>query len=395
LPGGDFLPLPEAPRIADVICPAGLATFALSAGMVTHTYIRTGTTKATLTEEGRAWLRSRDPELLLAVFEQWVSQGAFDELARLSAVKGQRAGTTRLTLPSSRRERVVEALSWCPASVWIDVEEFFRAVLIWQFDFDVETSAGANLHIDSRGWPWWGYSYWRLVKCQYILVVLWEYLATLGLLDIIYTSPADAAYDPGMEHFRLPFYSLYDGLKYFRINPLGAYLLGQASSYHRESRPPAPFLQIGQPDPAREEFSVEVLQSDQITPDDLRKLEKLAQPAGGRAFTLDLSSLLAALAAGTDLQKEFEFVSQWHSGDVPEPVCELFQTAIGRGQAFLNPQPARIWETNSTEVAELVREDAKARRLCYPVDETKIVVPERRAAAFRKRLRELGYVLKE
>jgi hypothetical protein len=66
--------------------------------------------------------------------------------------------------------------------------------------------------------------------------VLFEYAATLGLIDIAYTDPAGAR-----EDFRenwgtddLDSLSRYDGLHAIRVNALGAYVLGLA-----EHMPPA------------------------------------------------------------------------------------------------------------------------------------------------------------
>jgi hypothetical protein len=126
---GDYFDSPEKLTLKDTLRPFGLATFVSQSGFGPYTRV---------SDTGRAFLRTRDPALLLDAFEQWAERGAFDELARINAVKGLRSKNTRLTLPNTRRAAIVEALSWCPTNVWIDIDDFYRALKIWHFDFDVE-----------------------------------------------------------------------------------------------------------------------------------------------------------------------------------------------------------------------------------------------------------------
>ena len=120
----------------------------------------------------------------------------------------------------------MEALSWCPAGAWIDIEDFFRAVMAWHFDFDVEATPDTHLYVGRLTYysQYYGtdFDYWRAINGLYILAVLWEYLATIGALDIRYVEPEDAFYDVSSDYGDEEKYSQYDGLKYFRINPLGA-----------------------------------------------------------------------------------------------------------------------------------------------------------------------------
>lgn len=73
-----------------------------------------------------------------------------------------------------------------------------------------------------------GFHNWTLLEGRYTLAVLFEYAATLGLIDIAYTDPAGAR-----EDFRenwgtddLESLSRYDGLRAIRITARGAYVLG-------------------------------------------------------------------------------------------------------------------------------------------------------------------------
>src|SRR5690606_34549015 len=134
-----------------------------------------------------------------------------DELTRIDAIKGMRARGIKLTEPSLRRERIVEALSWCPTGVWISIEDFYRAVKIWHFDFEIEAGGLDKLYVGRRSqyeaWASWE-DMWILTNGLYINTVLWEYLATIGALDLVYLRAGEV--DVGAEAY------YYDELTYSR-----------------------------------------------------------------------------------------------------------------------------------------------------------------------------------
>jgi len=74
---------------------------------------------------------------------------------------------------------------------------------------------------------------WETLQGRFAMAFLFEYVATMGLLDVAYISPVSARND-----FRerwgtddISCLSRYDGLMFVRINPLGAWGLGLANTY--------------------------------------------------------------------------------------------------------------------------------------------------------------------
>lgn len=127
---GDFFEARGSVTGRNTIRPFGLDVFAQESGLMTRT--------GKLTKAGRDYLHSQDPELMLTAFEKWSDKGKFDELTRLKRLSGLKSRGTRLTPSASRREKVIEALSWCPVDRWIGVHDFYRALIVWDFDFEVE-----------------------------------------------------------------------------------------------------------------------------------------------------------------------------------------------------------------------------------------------------------------
>ena len=143
-----------------------------------------------------------------------------------------------------RRTRVIEALSWCPVDRWISIAEFYRAIAVWDFDFELEKTDVRNLYVGSRydGDLNDQSNAWAVTNGLYINVIIWEYLATIGAVDVAFLEDDwMSLVDIGNIDIDGPI-SRYDGLSHFRINPWGAYLLGRADDYvPAQSKPKALF----------------------------------------------------------------------------------------------------------------------------------------------------------
>jgi len=176
---GDFVA--DAATADETILCFGLTVFAHGAGLIDAS--------GKLTETGARYLTTEDPALLLDAFEHWSEHGGFDEVTRIRALKGLRARNVRLTLPAERNQRIVEALSWCPAGVWLSVADFYRAIKIWHFDFDIEQGGIEKLYVGYGDYERYGVwasaqDQWLLTTGLYINAILWEILASIGALDI-------------------------------------------------------------------------------------------------------------------------------------------------------------------------------------------------------------------
>lgn len=103
LSAADYYDEPAKMSVSQVIRPVGMDQFARSAGLVTG--------YGALTPAGRQFLQTQDPELFLAAFERWTASNDFDELTRITQLRGLKGRATRLTKPGYRREKIIEALS--------------------------------------------------------------------------------------------------------------------------------------------------------------------------------------------------------------------------------------------------------------------------------------------
>jgi hypothetical protein len=189
-------------------------------------------TKLELSPRGRAALARPSYEALGALWARWLGSVSTDELARIEAIKGQgKPGT--LTSAITRRAAVAAALAALPPGAWTGAGKLLASLraqqqpplvaarslrALWRL-YVVDSYFGSLGHAGSRTWD--------LVEGRYALCVLFEYAATLGLVDVAYTDPRGARDDYralwGAD--QLSCLSRYDGLSAIRVNELGAAVL--------------------------------------------------------------------------------------------------------------------------------------------------------------------------
>ena len=198
--------------------------------------------KLQLTAKGRAALGKPAAGVVQALWRSWLTKGLIDEFSRVENIKGQRAANV-LTAPKARRQKVSEALAAQPAGEWVDVDDLFGQMKQTARSPRVARSERAlwklyleDPHYGSLGYA--GFGDWELLEGRYTLAVLFEYAATLGLIDVAYDEPGGAR-DDYHENWGADYIgalSRYDGLRAVRLNDLGAYVLGLSMSY----TPPEP-----------------------------------------------------------------------------------------------------------------------------------------------------------
>jgi uncharacterized protein (DUF2249 family) len=360
---GDFFSHAEGAKPSGAIRPAGLAAFARESGLAGAF--------DTLTEPGNALLKDHDLEAFLHAFETWTHEGSFDELGRISAVKGQKSKHARLTAPAERHEAIVEALSWCPAGVWISVEDFHRALKVWRFDFEIDLSG--HLYVDDASYRWYDDA---TIRELYTNAVLWEYLGSIGALDLLYFPPEVAEYD-----------SLYEGLIFFRINPLGAYLFGQAGEYEPPQPLDDPFFSIDS------ELVLTLEDPAALTPNLRQELGRFTVEQGDHRYRLDTGRVLDEIERGEDLRYVADFLERHHRGPLPEHVSHWLQELAANRGAFKRKSDALLVQVRSRELLKTVFEDPTLKRSARVLEGRTLIVPSSKERSFRNRLKELGYLL--
>ena len=199
------------------------------------------------TPRGEAVLTRPSYRALGALWERWLRSVSQDEFSRIEAIRGQRR-TGTLTAPGRRRAAVADGLAALVPGVWVEVDALFAVLRAQPAPLAVAASPLTRWRLylgDPRHGSLGpaGPAAWNVLEGRYALCALFEYAATLGVIDVAYTG-ARGARDDYRELWGADGYdclSRYDGLAAVRVNELGAAIL------HEPGTLPA----LGLPEPRR------------------------------------------------------------------------------------------------------------------------------------------------
>ncbi len=343
-------------------------------------------TKSKLSPAGIKALRQAPHETIRDVWGKWLGNSTYDEFNRVSDIKGQSA-KKHMTAKPPRREAVVSALGDCPVGEWIDVDALSNYMVATGHEFQIthdpwklylcEAKYG-NLGYD-------GYGGWNILQFRYLLVLLFEYAATLGLIDIAYVHPADARND-----FRdqwgaddMKWLSRYDGLRAFRITNLGAYCLGLNDDF-KPSRPVFLLKLLVFPI-----LSIEVV-SGQPTPADRLLLETWATPVSDLSWQLDRERAINAVERGRSARDFATFLGNSGDSPLPQSVEDFLRSCESDGTALRRQGDAHLFNCRDSKTADQLATRKELLNLCFRIGPSGLVVPTAHETKFCKVVRDLG-----
>jgi len=345
-------------------------------------------TRLQLTAAGKKALTAPPRRAIRRAWNRWLKTTLLDEFNRVETIKGQSGkGKRSMTAVSGRRAVVVAALQDCPPHAWIALDEFSRFMRAAGHTFEVSRDLWslyiADAQYGSLGYS--GFGEWHILQERYILALLFEYVATLGLIDVAYIPPAGARTDYGdlWGVDDLSCLSRYDGLLSFRINGLGAWCLGITEAYE-----PAPFEER----PVLKVLpNLEVVATEVLSPADTLFLERIATPISDFVWRIERSKLIEAAEQGYAVSDVVDFLRAKSENDLPGNVAIFFQEAAERTLSLVARGPALLIEAQDEVLAQLIAHDSRTRSLCMVAGERHLVVPADAESTFRRALHELGY----
>ena len=350
--------------------------------------VRRRGTKLELTRSGHAALAAAPAATLRNLWSSWLGNKLLDEFTRIDTIKGQRGkGRRGMTPAPDRRNAIVGALAACSVGEWIRFGDFSRFMLAEDMTFKV-TERPWLLYIGDRRYGDLGRLHhleWELLQTRYLICFLFEYTATLGLIDIAYRPP-EFARDDFRAHWageELHFLSRYDGLEYLRINTLGAYCLELDGTYE----PSRPTVQTS--------FSIlpnlTIRVSGTPGSDEQILLERYAMNEADDLWQLDAEKVLTALESGSNIDELRSFLASRDDQPLPEMV-EGFLTRMERRAGAIRPRgTALLFECASAGIADQIASDKQIAKLCTRSGTRLLVVAQASEKKFRTAVRALGF----
>ena len=389
LQGGDFYP-PEPNTTEWDTVPGYFKAFAWPMLLQSAGLVELAGTKLQLTDAGKKAINQPGHEVIRKIWKSWQKTTLLDEFNRIEKIKGQTGkGQRTMTAVAGRRKMIVQALQNCPANEWLAFDEFSRYMQASGHTFEINRDLW-SLYIEESGYGSLGYEgfgKWSIVQGRYLLVFLFEYAATLGLIDVAYIHPKGARLDFrnnwGTDDYDA--LSRYDGLCYFRINNLGAWCLDLATQYTPSAFENKQVLKILP--------NMDIVALEPLPPSDQMLLERFTQKTADAVWQLQPTKLLEFLESGAALSEVQQFLQARSSNQLPNTVETMLKEHGERVSQLSDVGTARVIQVQDAALAQLIANDTRLKKLCMVANEHYLVVPIESETAFRRALRDLGYAV--
>ncbi|EFK12382.1 conserved hypothetical protein [delta proteobacterium NaphS2] len=347
-----------------------------------------------LTNRGKKALKDHFPKVIKDTWSKWQTNKFLDEFSRVDLIKGQKSTRGRTLYAAHwRRPVLYEGLLLCTPGKWLSVNELIRAMHDRGLEFDVARYAW-KLYVEDANYGHLNeYEDQTMIKMRYVLAYLFEYAATLGIIDVAYITPDGALSDYdglwawGSGDMIVNFLSRYDGLLFIRINPLGAFAMEMTDTYEagpQKSR--AVFTVLPNHD-------IVVTDARSLSPADRLFLEKTCLKKSPVLWKMTIHTLLEAAQDGTTTEEIRAFLESRSTQPIPGTVTTLLNDTNKRSTGFEYAGRSHLVACKDTVVQKLVTTDAKFSKLCRPAGEKHIVILPGKEKQFMTALLRLGYVV--
>lgn len=354
-----------------------------AAGLVQRNGARLG-----LSPAGMKALTASPADVIGRIWKKWLDSSLFDEFSRIYFIKGQKSKGRVMTAVPHRRAAISDMLELYPAGRWISVDDFSRSMLATDNTFEV-THNPWSLFVGDRQYGSLGYDGhhgWEILQLRYLLCFLFEYAATLGIIDVAYREPQGARDDflELCEWEEMDCLSLYDGLAYFRITPLGAYCLGSADDYALT--------------PVQPQVRFSVLPSlhvhvagGRMSAEEALILDTWCEKETTESWRLDRQKTMRAIEKGHDIAELRAFLQDREEQVLPEPVESFLNTAQKQGRALKVIGTALLIQCDDEQTAALLATRKETAGLCLRAGDRQLVVRLEHEEKFRTLVRSLGF----
>jgi hypothetical protein len=344
--------------------------------------------KLALSTAGRKALASSQASVLGAIWNKWLKSSLFDEFSRVDVIKGQKSKGRVMTAVAPRRAAINEILRLCPVGAWIDVDDFSRFMQATGHTFDVSHNPW-KLYISDQQYGSLGhdgYHSWEILQLRYLLCVLFEYAAALGIIDVAYIEPTEARndFDDLWGTDDLEFLSRYDGLIYFRVTPLGAWCLGSVEDYTPAPIQPSVRLSV------LPSLQVNVVGGNLSTEESLT-LDTWCVESTDKSWRLDRQKAVGAIEKGRDIAELRAFLQAREDQPLPETVESFIQTTGKQGKALKISGTALLIDCENAEIAATIATHKETASLCLRAGDRQLVVRLENEEKFRNLVRILGF----
>lgn len=204
--------------------------------------------------------------------------------------------------------------------------------------------------------------------------------AAYGMLDIAYDTP-------DVEVIGRTTQSPYDGLKYIKVNSLGAYVLGNISDYETPDAISKSTIRLS------DNSLTVIIDEDDITAPIV--LEPYTERVSPNRFRTDYSFFLKNVVNKRQLNDKINLFKQSVKIDIPENWERFFKELNQKIDPLESVRNISVFHipADNKELLQLIAKDPLLQQICFKAEGYHIIVSNKELPKFKKRLQEFGYLL--
>lgn len=214
---------------------------------------------------------------------------------------------------------------------------------------------------------------WPLVRATIFLYAAW------GLLDVVYEEPNCAVFGGTTD-------SPYDGLRYFRLNALGAYVIGYTKDYVSNVKQPFT-LEL-----AADSLSVLLTDGDMDLAS--KAIASFAKPVGPKRLQTNADLFLGNCTTANDLETKINLFRSIFTQQMPPNWEKFFKEISQKVNPLQELNQYTVFQLNPEDQAllQLIARDPDIKNLCIKAEGHRILVAESDKNRLKNLLRKHGYL---
>jgi len=291
------------------------------------------------------------------------------------------------------KKSLQQIVTTLPLSQWIAIDNLERYCFYRDIYLNVieKRSYGNDLYFNKSYSDSYGGGYERVNITEELykdallvpfLKTMMFLFATFGILDIAYDVPEN----PVLRERDKPYLSPFDGLRYVRLTPLGAYVLGLASQFTSTVRPQSAAITLDE--------NRLFLTIDGADPLKAMILEKMADRINEHTYKVSYQSFLKECSTKEEITQKISMFKE-HIHEKPPQLWQEFLTGVlEKVNPLVSKQKMEVFKLKpNKDLIALIARDEVLKRYTLKAEDYHILIEEKHISKVKKRLEKFGYFI--
>ena len=304
----------------------------------------------------------------------------------------QLKGFANAYYPVAMESVLWDLLKMLPAHEWIEVNSLEKFIKLRNIPFqpisdydarnriyyEYETlSQYTNTRYKEKNYVM---SHYQTLVVQGLLKGAFFLFAAAGLADIAYNTPDTTT-------FGSTYFSEYDGLRYVKLNALGAYITGLLPGYEKQPNTQNSQLIFS-------EDSLIILADGDLSINEVL-LKNFTEKVSGNRFRVTAQVFLKDCKNKKELKNKISLFRQTVSAELPSNWLAFLEELSQKSNAFSKTEDVVIYKllAHDRELQRLIAQDSELKKVVIKAEDFHVLVKKDLFSKFKNRLKEFGYLV--